>query len=304
MADRFNGMLYGVDGDIKRILQGLPFAIKEKTEEIRLRKGLPLALTVSGQTVFVKKDGQTSLYPTQNLFSVTQNDIKQSFRLLCNNSAFAHESELKNGYIRLENGNRAGVFGRINDEGYMDDITCINLRIAREVKGVATKLALGFRGEGWLIAGPPGSGKTTILRDFARQISDGLFEKSYRVAVIDSRGELSGNGVNDLGISTDVLKTEDKSKGVEIALRTMNPQVIVFDEIGSFQELKKVQDGFNSGVSVITTAHIGDKSELLKRQITRELIISGVVRKIALLSHFCRGEIEIITSKELENEYI
>ena len=186
----------------------------------------------------------------------------------------------------------------------MDDITCINLRIAREVKGVATKLALGFRGEGWLIAGPPGSGKTTVLRDFARQISDGCHDKSYRVAVIDSRGELSGNGVNDLGISTDILKTEDKAKGVEIALRTMNPQVIVFDEIGSLQELKKVQDGFNSGVSVITTAHIGDKSELLKRQITRELIISGVVRKIALLSHFCRGEIEIITSKELGNEYI
>lgn len=304
MAERFNDMLYGVDGDIKRILQALPTSVKQKTEEIRLRKGLPLALTVSGQTVFLKSDGQTSLYPTQNLFMVSKNDIKESFRLLCNNSAFAHEDELKNGYIRLENGNRAGVFGTINDEGYMDDITCINLRIAREVKGVATKLALGFRGEGWLIAGPPGSGKTTILRDFTRQISEGCHDKSYRVAVIDSRGELSGNGVNDLGVSTDILNIEDKAKGMEMAIRTMNPQVLIFDEIGSLGELKRVKDCFNAGVSVVTTAHIGSRDELLKRPMTRELIISDVVEKIALLSHFKRGEIKIITSKELRDDYI
>ncbi len=301
MADRFNSMLYGVDGDIKRILQNLPVSVKEKTEEIRLRQGLPLSLTVSGQTVFVKRDGQTCLGLTQNLFAVSEENVKQSFRLLCNNSAFAHENELKNGYIRLKNGNRAGVFGTINDEGYMENITCINIRIAREIKGVATRLASGFRGEGWLIAGPPGSGKTTVLRDFTRQISEGFCDKSYRVAVIDSRGELSGNGVNDLGISTDILNTEDKARGIEIAIRTMNPQVIVFDEIGSLQELKMVKDGFNAGVSVITTAHIGDKSELLKRPITRELLMSGSIGKIALLSYFARGEIEIMTLKELEN---
>lgn len=302
MSDRFNSMLYGVDGDIKRILQNLPISVKEKTEEIRLREGLPLALTVSGQTVFVKQDGQTSKVPTENLFAVSQNDIKQSFRLLCDNSAFAHETELKNGYIRLKNGNRAGVFGTINDEGYMENITYINLRIAREIKGVAKCLASAFRGEGWLIAGPPGCGKTTVLRDFARQISNGFCDKNYRVAVIDSRGELSGNGVNDLGISTDILNTEDKAKGIEIAIRTMNPQVLVFDEIGSREELKRVKDGFNAGVSIITTAHIGDKSEFLKRPITRELLMSGCIGKIALLSCFSRGEIEIMTLEGLENE--
>lgn len=301
MADRFNSMLYGVDGDIKRILQNLPVAVKEKTEEIRLREGLPLALTISGETVFVKRDGQTSKTLAENLFAVSQNDIKQSFRLLCNNSAFAHENELKNGYIRLKNGNRAGVFGTVNDEGYMENITCINIRIAREIKGVATRLVSGFRGEGWLIAGPPGSGKTTVLRDFVRQISNGFYDKSYRVAVIDSRGELGGNGVNDLGISTDIINTEDKAKGIEIAIRTMNPQVIAFDEIGSLTELKRVKDGFNAGVTVITTVHVGDKSELLKRPVTRQLLMSGITEKIAMLSHFCRGEVEIMTLRELKN---
>ncbi len=304
MAEKFNNMLYGVDREIREILCRLPLSIKENTEEIRLRQGLPLALTVLGETVFVKKDGKICLYPEQNLFTVSEKEINQSFRLLCNNSAFAHGQELKNGYISLESGSRAGVFGTVNALGDMEDITCINIRIAREIKGIATNLAKGFRSEGWLIAGPPASGKTTLLRDFARQISNGISGKSYRVAVIDSRGELSGNGANDLGISTDVLNTHDKAQGLEIAIRTMNPQVAVFDEIGTMAELKRVKECFNSGVAVITTAHIGEKSELLKRQVTRELLLSGVIKRIAVLSAFHREDIRVLTLEELKNEFI
>ncbi len=300
MAERFNSMLYGVPLDIREILFGLPQCIKENTEEIRLRQGLPLALTVSGETVFVKQNGQTCIYPQGDLYTVTKQDINQSFRLLCNNSAFAHGEELKNGYIRLKNGSRAGVFGSINAKGDMEYITCINIRIAREIKGIATKLVSSFREEGWLIAGPPASGKTTLLRDFIRQISN----KNYKVAVIDSRGELSGNGINDLGYTADVLNTEDKAKGMEIALRTMNPQVIAFDEIGSLAELKRVKEGFNSGVSILTTAHIGDKKELLKRQVTRELLLSGVIKKVAVLPPFYGGDIKGISLEELQNELV
>lgn len=304
MAERFNSMLYGVGIDIRELLYRLPVNIKKKTEEIRLRQGLPLALTVAGETVFVKQNGQTCLYPENELYIVTKQDIYESFRLLCNNSAFAHEEELKQGYIRLKNGSRAGVFGTVNAKGDMEDITCINIRIAREIKGIATRLASAFRGEGWLIAGPPASGKTTLLRDFIRQISTGICGKGYRVAVIDSRGELSGNGVNDLGICADILNTEDKAKGVEMAIRTMNPQVIAFDEIGTVAELKRVKEGFNSGVSVITTAHIGDKSELLKRRVTRELLLSGVIKRVAVLPSFSGADINGITLEELRNELV
>ena len=303
MAERFNSVLYGFDEEIAGVLRKLPLTVKQNTEEIRLRCGLPLALTVAGETVFVKASGQTSFYPTDSLMPVSRKNVDESFKKLCNNSAFAHENELKNGYLRLKNGNRAGVFGTINAKGYMEDITCINVRIAREIKGVSRMLAAAYRGEGGLIAGPPGSGKTTVLRDFIRLISSGASGKSYRVAVIDSRGEISGGKINDLGPATDILNTEDKAIGTEIAIRTMFPEVIAFDEIGTLKELEKVKDGFNAGVSLITTAHIGNMAELLQRSVTRELLQSGVISRIAVLSHPVGSKIRIITAKELYEAY-
>ena len=303
MAERFNSVLYGFDEEIAGVLRKLPLTVKQNTEEIRLRCGLPLALTVAGETVFVKASGQTTFYPTDSLMPVSRKNVDESFKKLCNNSAFAHENELKNGYLRLKNGNRAGVFGTINAKGYMEDITCINVRIAREIKGVSRMLAAAYRGEGWLIAGPPGSGKTTVLRDFIRLISSGASGKSYRVAVIDSRGEISGGKINDLGPATDILNTEDKAIGTEIAIRTMFPEVIAFDEIGTLKELEKVKDGFNAGVSLITTAHIGNMAELLQRSVTSELLQSGVISRFAVLSHPVGSKIRIITAKELYEAY-
>lgn len=299
MAERFENILWGVDGEIRETLNKLSTVTKQNTQEIRLRRGLPLALTVYGETVFVKTNGQTSLFPQNNLQFVSKENVENSFRRLCKNSAFAHEEELKNGYLKLDNGYRAGIFGTVNSKGNMEEITCINIRIAREIKGVANKIAPAFRGEGWLIAGPPASGKTTLLRDFIRQISNGTGGKNYRVAVIDSRGEIGGGGENDLGFSADVLNIKDKALGVEIALRTMFPEVIAFDEIGNTDELNQVKQSFNSGVSVITTAHIGSVSELLQREVTRELLKSGAIGRVALLSKALGGEIRVFTVGEI-----
>ena len=299
MAERFENILWGVDGEIRETLNKLSTVTKQNTQEIRLRRGLPLALTVYGETVFVKTNGQTSLFPQNNLQFVSKENVENSFRRLCKNSAFAHEEELKNGYLKLDNGYRAGIFGTVNSKGNMEEVTCINIRIAREIKGVANKIAPAFRGEGWLIAGPPASGKTTLLRDFIRQISNGTGGKNYRVAVIDSRGEIGGGGENDLCFSADVLNIKDKALGVEIALRTMFPEVIAFDEIGNTDELNQVKQSFNSGVSVITTAHIGSVSELLQREVTRELLKSGAIGRVALLSKALGGEIRVFTVGEI-----
>ncbi len=302
MPDKFENMLYGVDLNIRNTLNQLSDTIKQNIEEIRLRRDLPLALTVAGETVFVKNNGQTSFYPTENLFYVSNTALKESYRLLCNNSAFAHGEELKNGYIKLKNGSRAGVFGTVNAKGDMVDITCINIRIARQIYGVATRIATAFRGEGWLISGPPASGKTTFIRDFIRQISSGVSGKCYRVAVIDSRGEISAAGENSLGFATDVINIEDKAKGVEIALRTMFPEVIAFDEIGTTNELNRVIECFNAGVSVITTAHIGCAEELMKRPVTRDIISSGAIDRIAVLPKLHGGSVRVFAAKELIND--
>jgi stage III sporulation protein AA len=299
VGQQFEHLLGSIDGELRTILNKLSPIAKANTQEIRLRQGLPLAITIAGETVFVKQNGQTSLFPDGNLQFVTKANVENSFRGLCKNSAFAHEEELKKGYLKLDNGCRAGIFGTVNASGDMEDITCINIRIAREIKGVANKIATAFRGEGWLIAGPPASGKTTILRDFIRLISNGVGGKSYRVAVIDSRGELSANGCNDLGIATDVLNTSDKALGMEIALRTMFPEVVAFDEIGNTEELIQVKQSFNGGVSVITTAHIGKVSELMAREVTRELLTSGAIKRVAILSKALSGEIKVYTAQEI-----
>ena len=299
---RFESVLYGVAPRIRSVLSLLPATVKESTEEIRLRAGLPVALTVGGETVFMRENGQTSFIITRDLLKSEKADLEESFRLLCKNSVYAHENELKNGFIIMDNGHRAGVCGTLTKGGVMHNITSVNIRIAREIFGAANEIVKEFDG-GLLIAGPPGCGKTTVLRDLVRQLSDGACGKHYRVAVIDSRGEISGGvcGVagNDLGPDSDVLLTADKAAGIEIAIRTMFPDIVAFDEIGTEEELKKVSESFCAGVTVITTAHIGSAEELMRRRVTAALIESGAVSKIALLPRIHSATIKIIPVKEL-----
>ena len=302
-TERFESVLYGVAPRIRAVLGKLPVTIKSNAEEIRLRAGLPVALTVCGETVFIRTSGQTSFIITRDLLISEKTDIEESFRLLCKSSVYAHENELKNGFIMMDNGHRAGVCGTLSEGGIMHDITSLNIRIAREIIGAANDIVRGFDGGGLLIAGPPGSGKTTVLRDLIRQLSGGICGRHYRVAVIDSRGEISGgvNGKsgNDLGPDCDVLLTADKAAGIEMAVRTMFPHIVAFDEIGTKEELKRVSESFCAGVTVITTAHIGSVDDLMRRSVTAALIESGAVSKVALLPTLRKGNIKLISVKEL-----
>ncbi len=287
---------------IRGVLNALPRAVKNNAEEIRLRVGLPIALTVNGDTVFVEEGGRISFSTHDKLPLATSQDIAECFRLLCGNSAYAHGEELKEGYIIMKNGNRAGICGTVTDNGFIKDVTSINIRIAHEIEGAANELVKQFTGENLLIAGPPGCGKTTVLRDLIRQLSGGAKGKYYRTAVIDSRGELSGSykgGGYSLGAVTDIILTKDKAKGIETALRTMFPEIIAFDEIGTAAELTALSESMFSGVSVITTAHIGSKAELLSRSITRALITEGIISKIAILPTLHGGTIHTFSAKEL-----
>lgn len=300
---RFEDVLYAVSQRTKTVLERLSPTVKANTCEIRMRSGQPLALTIGSETVFLRENGQTQFFLSHDLFRITKDDLEESFRKLCNNSVYAHENEIKNGFIVMKNGSRAGVCGNISKNGGLHDISSINLRIAREVFGCANEIVRHYQNGGLLIAGAPGSGKTTILRDLVRQLSNGAGGRLRRVAVIDSRNELSGSyrgfSINDLGSNTDVLITERKADGIEIALRTMFPDIIAFDEIGTVEELKGVSDSFCAGVNIITTAHIGRRSELKSRSVTDLLLRSGAIKQVVILPQIHGGKLQIFDTEEL-----
>lgn len=268
-------------------------SVSERAEEIRVRRNLPLALTVSGEIFFCDKSGQTSKNLPENPITVTKEECFETYYNLCNQSVYAHESEIKEGFITTENGIRAGVCGSYNEEGILKEIYSLNIRIPREIIGISNEALKGYSDGGILIAGPPGSGKTTLLRDVVRNLS-------YRnkITVVDTRGEISGGLINDLGPNTDVIVTPDKSKGIEIAIRTMFPEFLAFDEIGTTDELKGVLKGFKSGVKLITTAHIDNKYKLREREITKRIIDSGEIERIIVLSK--EKKMEIIYAEEIK----
>ena len=253
-------------------------------EEVRLRADGPVAVTSRGKTRFLISSGDFSKRPSSAIIC-TAEEIENTFLKICDNSVFAHTSEIEAGFVSFKGGFRAGVCGDFSG-GTLSSPSSINIRICREVTGCADSLFSAFSG-GMLICGPPGSGKTTVLRELIRKLSGREDGDAYRVAVIDSRREISGGtGAYsfDLGSNTDVIYISDKAKGAEMVLRGMYPDIIAFDEIGTQKEVDALLEAFNSGVHIITTAHVGEFCDLNVRPATRALLKSGIIEKVALLS--------------------
>lgn len=248
-------------------------------DEIRLRAGKPAAVTVAGESFFLSAGGHLSTV-AKDAFVCAAGDIDAAFLRICDGSVFAHTKEIEEGFIAAKGGLRAGVCGDFS-AGALPRVGSINIRIPREAVGCAKSFADAFCG-GMLIAGPPGCGKTTVLRDLIKTLSN----RGRRVAVIDSRREISGGEGEfafDLGGNTDVIFMQNKARGTQMALRSMYPQIIAFDEVGTAAETAGILEAFSSGVDIITTAHAGSIEELKTRPVTRELLGSGTVKTVVML---------------------
>ena len=275
---------------VTRAVESMAAAEKAKVEEIRLRVGQPLSVFIEGKVRYLAEDGALGSSPEQGM-KLGRHHIEESFRKLCGYAVHSHEQEIAQGFLSVEGGHRAGLGGtgvvRHNGTFGLRDITSVCLRVARQVPGAADRLvelAQEAMGEGILIAGAPGSGKTTILRDLARQLSC----RGVKVAVVDERCELSGAGGgelrNDLGPNCVVLAGMEKSRGLLMAVRCLSPQVIFCDELGSQEEIQALCAGLCSGVTVISTIHAGSWEQLKHKPQFRPLAQSGAFRWAVLLS--------------------
>ncbi|MCL2696701.1 MAG: hypothetical protein FWE74_01315 [Oscillospiraceae bacterium] len=253
-------------------LSALPPGIKQTAREIRLR---------AGQAIAVEFGAAESGMQAKRHFintAVTHEDLKNLIELFCDYSLHSYARQLAQGFVTLSGGHRAGFCGTAVLDGdrvsAIRDITSINLRIAREFPGCSDELMNNLQlivdngqlqnMKSLLIIGKPMSAKTTVLRDFARNLS----EAGYKAAVIDERGELCVKGAN-----IDTLGGFPKKQGFITALRALSPDFIICDEVAG--DADEIAQCLNSGVGVIMTAHCGSPEEAMD-----SCALAGIIRHV------------------------
>lgn len=266
--------------------------------EIRIRADKPLILYGRGREYAVANNGGLSEAVNENTYRPSLADIGETLERISRYSLYAFEEELRMGYITLPGGHRVGVTGRAVLERQsvrtLRDIGGLNIRIAHQVKGCANGLLpLLWEKTGRLchtvIVSPPGCGKTTLLRDIVRQVSDGApgIRNGLTVAVVDERSEIAGcyRGVaqNDVGCRTDVLDACPKAEGMAMLLRAMRPDVIAVDELGGERDARAVEDVLNAGVKLLCTAHGQNREDLRRKPAFKTLMDKPVFERYIVL---------------------
>lgn len=281
--------------DTKDIYNVLPQNIKEmlvnssdinKLQELRIKIDKPV-IFVSNNKEYIGK------------YKATTEDLKILIQRISNYSVYAFEEEIKQGYITIKGGHRVGICGKCvlenNTIKTIKNISSINLRICREVIGCSNKLMKYLLDEqqilNSIIISPPKCGKTTLLRDIARNISNGMDYIDFsgrKVCVIDERSELAacfeGIPQMDVGLRTDVLDGCMKSEGIMMAIRSMSPEVIICDEIGAYKDMESIIAALNSGINLITSIHGFGVEDIYERKVFKDVIDNNVFSRAIVLS--------------------
>lgn len=272
----------------------------QKLEEIRIRANKPVILKLRQVEIVLN-------------YTITTNEIIGILQNICNNSIYTYQNQICNGFITLPGGNRVGVAGNVViKDGQVSNISYIyslNFRISHQINGASDnilKYVLDTENNtifNTLIVSPPGAGKTTMIRDLAKRISNGINEINFRgldVSIIDERGEIAAmtKGIifNDVGIRTDVLDNVPKSIGIRMAVRSMAPKVIIADEIGNKDDVNIINYAICSGVKCIFTAHGSDMEDLLKNNEINKIINLQLFSKIIFLDEKQKGKIKNVVN--------
>ena len=266
--------------ELRLAAQSLPEEIRSSCEELRLRAGR----YISWSDPF----GEHPILISGQPLPVSEDDLRMMVELATRSSFHSALERLRSGFVTLKGGHRLGLCGTVTTEGGMVrnflHLSSVNLRIAREKPGVGEGLLPQLMEErrlaSTLILSPTGNGKTTLLRDLVRQLSDG--PQALRVGLVDERGEVASlyHGVPQMnvGVRTDVVDGCPKSTGLLFLLRGMNPNVLAVDEITAPEDVEALTMAANCGVSLLATAHGGSREDLERRPLYRRLLEQGIFR--------------------------
>lgn len=260
---------------------------RNELEEIRIRVSKPIILKLANREKIIN-------------YKVSTQDILKILENITENSLYSYQKQICSGYISLKGGHRVGITGNVvmEDEKVINInyIYSLNFRIAKQVLGAADyikeKVIENNNIYNTLIVSPPGAGKTTILRDLIRQIS-----KNKTIGVVDERGEIAAmyknEPQNDMGLKVDILSNVSKDIGIRMLVRSMAPDIICADEIGTKNDVEAIKYAVTSGVKGIFTAHGNNIESIKNSPILKELIEIKLIDRIIFLDKYNRNKIII-----------
>lgn len=280
---------------------------RNKIYEIRLRVNAPLIVIYQGKEYFLTLEGELTREEAK-AYHVQTEDLKEMLEYISGYSLYAFEEEIRQGFLTIVGGHRVGIAGKTILDGNkiksLKYISYINLRLSHQIKGCASPILPYIIKNRQichtLIISPPRCGKTTLLRDLIRQVSNGnRYMPGVSVGVVDERSEIAGSyqGIpqNDLGIRTDVLDCCPKAEGMMMLIRSMSPEVVAVDELGDYEDIHAIESVIHCGCKLFATVHGSSIEDIKRKPLLQRLMQEKVFeRYILLYKKDCAGQIKAI----------
>lgn len=269
----------------------------ERLQEIRLRVWEPLLIIYDNREFFVGESGRLNTSMNE-VYIVTPEDIRNTLDFISQYSLYAYEDEIRQGFITIQGGHRVGIAGKVVMEEHgiktIRHISFLNIRLSHQVKGCGNELLSQIEDDNGikhtLIISPPRCGKTTLLRDLIRLLSDGVEGRAgVTVGVVDERSEIGacyqGIPQNDLGKRTDILDCCPKAYGMLMLIRSMSPVVIAVDEIGSREDIEAIEYVINAGCTILATVHGNSIEDIRNKPVLRRLVEERIFDRYVVLNN-------------------